>query len=301
MNIDKPLVTLTFQGSRFDDHGLELDVLSELITYQKIIAETARELWRLKLPNRQRMPKNFDVETELKIFRLEPGSVAVPLETKPHGRLFRIPNELNEAIELVTAAVSNVEAGNAVPDALPKNVLPLLAVWGKTLKDDEVIKQTSAKGNVAIFGKRVREHFEMLVSGDYSGEFDIVGTLVQARVDKPRLTLVEDARNEIEAPFELEDKQTILKALLDDHMNLRVRLTGVGVFSGSGILRKVDRIDTLEILGEKSTDEPELCNVVPIWEQLMRSADELPNEMKQLLPADAAQNLDQYLYRKKRK
>ena len=39
----RELTTLRFDGPRFEDHGLEIDVLPELIAYKKILLETTKE------------------------------------------------------------------------------------------------------------------------------------------------------------------------------------------------------------------------------------------------------------------
>jgi hypothetical protein len=45
------LVVHKFAGGRFDDHGLDVDVLPDLVAYKNILIETAKELWRSKHPN----------------------------------------------------------------------------------------------------------------------------------------------------------------------------------------------------------------------------------------------------------
>jgi hypothetical protein len=75
-----PITTQKFNGARFEDHGLDLDVLHELIAYKVLLIETAKSLWRAKNPNRQRLKKNFEESVRLKFYELEPGSVAVPIE-----------------------------------------------------------------------------------------------------------------------------------------------------------------------------------------------------------------------------
>jgi len=37
-----PLVIHSFKGPRFEDHGLDVDVLPELISYKNILVETAK-------------------------------------------------------------------------------------------------------------------------------------------------------------------------------------------------------------------------------------------------------------------
>ncbi|HEV7571910.1 MAG TPA: hypothetical protein VGQ21_10485 [Thermoanaerobaculia bacterium] len=53
----RDVTTITFSGRRFDDAGLELDVLAKLLAYRKLLIETAKELWRSENRERQRLPK----------------------------------------------------------------------------------------------------------------------------------------------------------------------------------------------------------------------------------------------------
>jgi len=53
------LVTHIFKGGRFDDHGLDVDVLPELIAYKNILVETAKEIWRRKNPGPSKIAKEF--------------------------------------------------------------------------------------------------------------------------------------------------------------------------------------------------------------------------------------------------
>ena len=77
--IKRELVVHTFKGGRFNDHGVDVDVLPELIAYKTILVETAKELWRRKNPDRERLPKNFEDSLSLKFYEVKPGSAAIPL------------------------------------------------------------------------------------------------------------------------------------------------------------------------------------------------------------------------------
>jgi hypothetical protein len=49
----KEVVRLTFKGARFRDHALDLRALSDLSQFQKMVAETAKTLWRAANPDRE--------------------------------------------------------------------------------------------------------------------------------------------------------------------------------------------------------------------------------------------------------
>src|SRR3990172_10310185 len=75
----RELVVHTFKGGSFDDHGVDLDALPDLLAYKTLLVETAKELWRRKNPDRQRLPKNFEDSLSLKFYEIKAGSAAIPL------------------------------------------------------------------------------------------------------------------------------------------------------------------------------------------------------------------------------
>ena len=76
----KEVVRLRFQGERFRDHALDLLALSELSQFQKLVAETAKSLWRAAHPDRERLPPHFEQRTRLCLRQIEEGSAVAPLE-----------------------------------------------------------------------------------------------------------------------------------------------------------------------------------------------------------------------------
>ena len=63
--VQRQLVLHTFKGKRFDDHGLDLDVLPDLFAFKQLLVETAKALWRRAHPDRERLPKNFEDRLKL--------------------------------------------------------------------------------------------------------------------------------------------------------------------------------------------------------------------------------------------
>jgi hypothetical protein len=52
----KEVVRLRFKRERFRDRALDLTALTELRQFQKIVAETAKALWRAAHPDQERLP-----------------------------------------------------------------------------------------------------------------------------------------------------------------------------------------------------------------------------------------------------
>lgn len=73
-----PLLVLTFRGTRFDDHGLDLRDLGTLVSLRAIICKFAEEVWQEAHPS-EPLPVRFQENIHLKLYGIEPGSVAVAI------------------------------------------------------------------------------------------------------------------------------------------------------------------------------------------------------------------------------
>src|SRR6266496_3779100 len=180
--IQRQLVTHTFKGKRFEDHGLDLDVLPELYAYKELLVAAAKELWHRHNPDRQRLPKNFEDSLCLKFYDLKRGSVAVPIfrevEVANQAELFQFeqPDELDEAVLLVTEGVEAANSGQPLPEALPKNIIPLFENYGKTLRPDEFIElQPQNKQIKASYSAESRDRLLKFCAEGYTDVIDFVG------------------------------------------------------------------------------------------------------------------------------
>ena len=164
MSFRNQVAILRFKGPRFEDHGLDVDVLPEIIVYKRLLQETAKELWRRKHPDRQRLPKNFDDDVSLKFFELQPGSTGVPLVHEPFRA--QLPQlfhpELDEAAELIEDTILAADEERGPPAKLPRIVLPLFQTFGDTLRDDEYLSVSTGvdkKASRAVRQADQREDF----------------------------------------------------------------------------------------------------------------------------------------------
>ena len=178
----RELATLRFTGSRFEDHGLELDVLPELTAYKKLLVETAKEIWRRRNPNRARLPRNFESRISIKFFRLMPGSTAVPLireadvAATPSLPFDDIADEIDEAATVLGEAIDAADLGQPAPPELPSAVVPLFDGFGQSLREDEGILLSSARRPIpARYDGRVRDLILAWVEPVYEDQVDLIG------------------------------------------------------------------------------------------------------------------------------
>ncbi len=298
----RELLTHTFKGPRFEDHGLDIDVLPDLIAFKNILVETAKELWRRKNPGRQRLPKNFEESLNVKFYELRPGSTAVPLVREisyQEGTLeFEPPpDELDEAVALVTAVIDAASKEEALPDQFPSKFLVLFDNYGRSLKEGEGVELwpsiRALNHPAAVYTLQVRKRLSERAIAPYEDAIDIIGTVTMARIIRPRMAIQLPDGREVEAAFRPEDEDIILSAL-KDHTTARLRVEGRALFSSQGVIERITQVTRMTLL---RTGELEFDSAAkPIWEEFDEVISTVPKEQLQKLPADAAENHDHYIY-----
>lgn len=297
--VQRQLVTHTFRGKRFEDHGLDLDVLPDLYAYKELLVATAKELWKRHHPDRQRLPKNFEDSLCLKFFNLQEGSVAVPIfrqvDTSSQPELWQPeqPDELDEAVLLVTDAVCAAEADQPVPEAFPKNIIPLFDGYGRTLGEDESFElQPHGSEKKAAYSRESRGRLLDFCSAGYEDRVDLSGE-VRAVDLGGSFTLRLDDGAKVPARFSPEQEALVTEALRD-HESRRLRVQGMAEFHPDGKLKSVVTVLELTIhpVGQDSFNPA----AEPIWKIIEGIGAAVPAEEWEKVPTDGARNLDHYLY-----
>jgi hypothetical protein len=298
----RDVTTITFSGLRFDDAGLELDVLAELLAYRKLLIETAKELWRSENRERQRLPKGFEESIRLKFYSIEAGSAVVPIKrvvSHDDSLLFEPPpraDEIDEAAQLIDETIAAVSEDRPVPERMPKAALPFLAALGENLREGETIKTRAVRSSKAAeFTCETRTRVERLLEAVYEDRVEIVGEVRSADVDQRNFAIRDAAGAKVPAKFRPEHEAEITDAL-HDHASCRIFIVGIGEFSArDGSLRKILRVDTLERRAASPEDEYD-DSVPPLWQSVIDLGASLPPEDWDRVPTDLAGNLDHYLY-----
>jgi hypothetical protein len=295
----RKLVVHTFKGGRFDDHGVDLDVLPDLIAYKTLLVETAKELWRRKNPDRQRLPRNFEDSVSIKFYEVKAGSAAIPLfrEVETADQLSFLDSqrdELDEAVELIADTVDAAGQNRTLPQSLPSSVVPLFENYGKTLRSDEWIEQIPTHRNYAVrYSPEVRERLTRWPQSSYEDDVDVIATVTMARVSRPRMGITLDDEREVEAAFRPEDEGIITTAL-KEHATAKVRVEGRAQFAAGGQIQRIVRVDRITLLpaGEMAFDP----SAKPLWKVFTEIVSDIPESELQKLPTDTAENHDHYIY-----
>jgi hypothetical protein len=297
----KELTTIKFCGPSFEDHGLEIDILPELVHYKRILIETTKELWRRNHPDRERIPKGFESTIRIKFYDLREGSTAVPLyrmaqdEEEQLSLGFDEEDELDQAVEVVECGLQSAYEDRPLPDAFPRAVMPMFESLGKTLGEKDFLQMKSPKReNPAVFTSQVRERLITMVDRTYEDAVDLVGEVRLADLDGLNFTIRLDDGTKVQGKFDREQEPMIIEAL-SNHGSSYLRIKGRGQFTHQeATIKKVIKVDYVDVIPVGAVNHDETAK--PVWELISEIRAEVPEKDWDQLPTDLSKELDHYLY-----
>lgn len=302
----KEIVVLWFQGKRFEDHALEISALGELEQFQKIVTETAEELWRAVNPGRKNLPRHFEKRTQLylrgSIKEGESTGLSLQARAEPRSKdltkdLFdKEFEEVENAVNAVLEIYKTQENDEPLPYNLSQVTLQDYQKFGQTLRKDESIKlsKTSVlKPQYVEVTHRTRKRLARFIEQKHEDQVDVSGEVKEADVRQNRFQLWLDEKTCVTVKFSPEQEDQVTEAL-HKHRFVRVQVKGRGKRLPQGKLESVEEVSELNLqaVGEIQYDE----TARPIEDILMELASQVPEEEWDKLPKDGAKNLDHYLY-----
>ncbi len=296
----KKIIELVFKGERFRGHGIDADALREILTFQEILSETAKEIWRRKHPERKRLLKNFEDLISIRISEIKAGSAAVtvelPLKEGKQPGLWDEPlPEAKEAIESVYQTINALAGGEPLPEGLPKKALFSYKDFGRSLgKNESLFISVKKKGKRrAELNQKIREKIEKYIPATYPDYIEVTGTVLAADVKRRDFVIYPDPKTPIPVNFTPDEELKITTALRD-HEKIKLKVEGWAEFTNFGIVKRIYEVKSIE-----SSEEPIFeykPEAKPIWETFLEIIDDITDAEKKELPEDLATNIDYYLY-----
>lgn len=293
----KEVTKLCFKGERFRGHALDLSALTELQQFQKMVAETAKALWRKANPGK-RLPGHFEDRTRLCLRRIEEGSAVAPLEVfikdqSPQGEIWDEPVEVKEAIDLAYRVFGAVHEDTSLPEEFPKELLDEYAQLGKGLSDDEVLEFAPSGKSATSVTARERERLTALAEPAYEDEVDIAGQVFEADIRQKKFQLWLNNGTSVHVPF-TEEQEIKVTTALKDHKIAQLKVRGRGKFTAQGTLQRIIDVNGLDLV--RNEDPAFDMTAIPIEDILANLTREVPDEEWNRLPRDLTDKLDHYLY-----
>lgn len=186
MDDESKSFSLRYVGRRFAEARLPLDVLSDLPALRDLITALAKQEFRQKNPDRQRVPQGFDKAFSFALVDIEDGSAVPKLSLENEVAQQSLPNIGDEMEEIVARAFDRIAqiyddaAHDVFPQALPQDAILALSKLGANIQDDERIEfqgQVGQDGKVVSLDSYRRKNLLTRVRETYTKEFESVGTL----------------------------------------------------------------------------------------------------------------------------
>lgn len=181
--VDDAFVPLKFDGGRYGKRGYPLETVAELANYQKLLIEVAKQEWLAQNPDRERVYKGFEDSLELRLTRVEIGSV-MPYTVTGVSDVSEFVETVREAIRSLFAFV--VEKRH-LPTGLRDGVREAVKRLGTTLRDDEVLFVKATSGAEVKYTQAIRT--QMIANeevGEIEREGDLPGKVVEINPDDQR-------------------------------------------------------------------------------------------------------------------
>jgi hypothetical protein len=296
----RELTRLKFEGPRFDDHGLDFDVLPDLIAYKDLLVKTAVGLWWAKHPDRQRIDRGFEDSIRLKFFEIGAGSATVPVFRIIEGdgeqmALPLEPDEFDDAVDLIEETIAAAADDRLLPERLPANVVHLFGSFGKSLLPGESISLSGAKrGRAVRHTPEIRERLERWQDKTYEDTVDLAGEVRLTDLDGRKFTIRLDNGLKVKGEF-LPEQELMITTALREHESRRLRVRGKAEHScADGSLKRLVRVDDIVPLPVDYDTFDDAAR--PIWEVVAEMGAEISDSEWAEVPRDLAGNHDHYLY-----
>lgn len=201
-----PESRLRLTGGRYEDRGLPLEGLPELVQYERLVVDVAKVLWLRAHPDRKRVPKGFSKVVGLRLTAVEDGS-AIPVLMRPEdpGALPDIDprSALDDAQDLVDRAFQEIVSQNRLPSDFPTELSSHFLRIGRTLQGNEAIEFGKPhSSHSARYTQSVRKRFlTASQTQDFPVDGLLVGQITALDTDDLTLTITDLSGRKIPASY----------------------------------------------------------------------------------------------------
>lgn len=256
-------------GGRFDKRGFPVESLGEVAAYRDLLFAVSRDVYLKGHPERERVPRGFDEEFNLRLTDVREGSTIAGLELLPSpnragtGHLPGIDGVFEAARDILTEAIASIAAGVEVPESFPVAAMSKLRKLGKTLRSGERLRLGSpltAGARVDVTPTLNERFVELSDELDYSLPGSAFGRIVRWDAEKGTFGLRSPDGDIIACELGLLDPSNLVAFVSPDGTSgPLVNVYGTSRVSMDGQLQRftavaaVDPVDTqgLEFLSDK--------------------------------------------------
>ena len=241
-----PFIQPRFDGPRFDEHTLPVEVARDLAAYETLVVELAKHLYLKDHPERQRVLRGFTAEFNLHLERIDGGSAKPLLALVTAGALALGAGAnvyFKRARDLISECIAAPDS--QLPNEFPRELLSHFNQVGRSLHSDEKMELSSPGGGVAILTPERRKNLVLAADKVYEREIELSGSIEEADWERStfRLRLTEATRIVVPMPETFHAQARIYGG----RYRHQVTMQGVGAFDSWDRLQKVVAVYSLEV------------------------------------------------------
>ncbi len=244
-------------GRRFDNGEIPLEVIGDLAALQQMVIDVAKWRFYEENPYRQRIPRGFISNIDLKLTDIRSGS-AVPVIGLSSERniyaesLHPFQRFYEQAVEYIVDAISAAyqDRHPTLNGRLPNRYFAHFARIGRSLRDGEYIEFCLRSGKVsAPFTPYARNRLvAMSRENELMEEVNIRGFIPEADQDKMTFELQPIFGSKVTGPIPEHHCDTIIEAFSGYGNGARVAVRGVGRLNHRNRLIRLESIEKVDLL-----------------------------------------------------
>ncbi len=176
-----PFIQPRFDGARFSEHTLPLDVAKDLAAYEALLVDLAKHLYLQDHKERQRVPKGFAKEFHLHLERVEDGSTRPVLSVVAAGALALGAGTnvyFERARDLINECIASPQG--QLPAGFPKELLAHFNQFGRSLREGERMELPLPGNQIATLTPERRKSLVLGADQVYEREIELSGTIEEA-------------------------------------------------------------------------------------------------------------------------
>lgn len=252
----QPFMLLRLVGARYEDHSVPLEFLKEVAVLEEMVVEVAKSKFLADNPGRQRSPRGFTRDINLRLAAVNPGSATLEIRLAQKTLdLFPTTGQtypyLGHARDAIIDAIGAAEKEDPIEPHLPERTLTYFDKLGRSLKEEEALEIGSPDHQTpARLTKDVRRRLVLAspTVRELTEEIGIRGMVPEADQDDMTFEIQLIDGRKIKAPIESQHMDDILEAFNGYQNASRVLFQGVGRLNRSGQLVAFDSIEHLSVL-----------------------------------------------------
>ena len=247
MNEPVPFLAPRLVGERFKSHTVPLELLKDFVVLEEMIVEVAKWHYLEDHPERSRLTRGFVDTVKIHLAEVTDGSAIVKLVVFIAATGSSVPTEVqvcfDRARDNIVGVIDAAERDDFSACPFPRKFLSFFDRMGRGLRDGESIEFAPDKPQKARLTKETRRKLVLhSESEQVSEEVCLRGSVPKMDQQDETFQLQLSDGRKIQAPIQESIRDVILDAFVGYREGKRVLLRGIGTFSRTNKLTRIEEI-----------------------------------------------------------